>query len=287
MNKILLLYESYPELMSVESFLRQVGFNVIGLSSEYSILDQMLSFHPDVLICAGRGGRVNPLSVGKRLREMLWWQGKCVLLFPENFKPTAQDLGKIRVDLILEAPVEPRRIVQVLANLLGLNEKELLGHVTDPFAAEAVIKESIPTSASQARPSLDKDNDKHFVVGYSLNLLAPESMKAAENELVGGGAPKAERVESSKTLSQSLSNENSSIQQEVVRHELQKANSKLSAKMKKYSEIVSNVKVSETSTLSLVEVRRRQKDMAADWDAEKLGDLDELRREFAVALGKK
>ena len=95
MNKILLVYEDYTDLMSVEATLKKVGFDVIGLSSEYSVAEQMLSFNPDVVVGSGRGGKVSSLGVGKRLKEMSRWQGKAILIFPANFKPTPQELLKI------------------------------------------------------------------------------------------------------------------------------------------------------------------------------------------------
>ena len=107
MNKILLVYEDYADLMAVESTLKRVGFDVVSVSSEYSLQQQMLAFNPDVVVGAGRGGKVSSLGVGKRLKEMARWHGKSVLIFPANFKPSPQDLIKIRVDMILEAPVLP------------------------------------------------------------------------------------------------------------------------------------------------------------------------------------
>ena len=59
MNKILLVYEDYADLMSVEGTLKKVGFDVIGLSSEYAIAEQVLAFNPDLVVGSGRGGKVN------------------------------------------------------------------------------------------------------------------------------------------------------------------------------------------------------------------------------------
>ncbi|QDK38306.1 hypothetical protein [Bdellovibrio sp. NC01] len=147
MNKILLVYEDYADLMSVESTLKKVGFDVIGLSSEYSVAEQMLSFNPDVVIGSGRGGKVSSLGVGKRLKEMARWSGKAVLIFPANLKPSPQDLIKIRVDMILEAPVAPLRILQVLAKLLGHDEAVLLERLNKAMHVESPQKTGV-TSVS-------------------------------------------------------------------------------------------------------------------------------------------
>ncbi len=136
--------------MSVESTLKKVGFDVIGLSSEYAVAEQMLSFNPDVVIGSGRGGKVSSLGVGKRLKEMARWPGKAVLIFPANFKPSPQDLIKIRVDMILEAPVAPLRILQVLAKLLGHDESLLLERLNKSMHVESPQKTGVTNVAGKA-----------------------------------------------------------------------------------------------------------------------------------------
>lgn len=126
MSKVLLVYEDYADLMTVDATLKRVGFDVLGISSEYSLADQMLGFNPDVVVGSGRAGKVTTLGVGKRLKEMTRWPGKSVLIFPPNFKPSPQDLLKLRVDMILESPVPPMRLVQVIARLLGQDENLIL-----------------------------------------------------------------------------------------------------------------------------------------------------------------
>ena len=148
MNKILLVYEDYSDLMNVETSLKKVGFDVIGLTSEYTIADKILEFNPDLVVGAGKGGKVTSLGVGKRLKEMARWQGKVVLLFPAGFKPSPQDLIKLRVDMILESPVAPNRLIQVFAKLLGHDEAMLL----DRLGAKVVPGEA-PAGAITKPPA--------------------------------------------------------------------------------------------------------------------------------------
>lgn len=337
MNKILLVYEDYADLMGVESTLKKVGFDVIGLSSEYAVAEQMLSFNPDVVIGSGRGGKVSSLGVGKRLKEMARWSGKVVLIFPANFKPSPQDLIKIRVDMILEAPVAPLRVLQVLAKLLGHDESALLErlnkamHVESPqktditnvggkagTEAEAIyVKGSSDTASNDDSGALTSGDEESQDESHSFNLNTEnkkESMrfkfgermqaadrdgsssegapgeqafpdvdlKALERELLGGGTPEVERVEVVSGQS-----EPSSLEQESALLDLKKAQEKLAEKMKKYSALVSDVKVSSKSTVTRVEARRRQRELAEEWDLENINELDKLRREFTKALFKK
>ncbi|MNL62627.1 hypothetical protein D3C87_1866620 [compost metagenome] len=57
--------------------------------------------------------------------------------------------------------------------------------------------------------------------------------------------------------------------------------------MARYAEMTKDVNVAPKSTVTRVEARRRQKALVADWDADNLNKLDDLRREFTKALFKK
>ncbi|WII73756.1 hypothetical protein QJS83_07685 [Bdellovibrio sp. 22V] len=157
MNKILLVYEDYADLMAVEATLKRVGFDVIGVTSEYAMADQMVAFNPDLVVGSGRGGKVNSLGVGKRLKEATRWQGKSVLIFPANFKPTPQDLIKIRVDMILEAPVPPLRLVQVLGKILGHDEAVLLERLNKAMHVESPQQKGAATGGSNSKFNLEEE----------------------------------------------------------------------------------------------------------------------------------
>lgn len=175
MNKILLVYEDYADLMEVEATLKKVGFDVIGLSSEYAIAEQMLAFNPDLVVGAGRGGKVNSLGVGKRLKEMTRWQGKSVLIFPANFKPNPQDLIRIRVDMILEAPVPPLRLVQVIGKILGHDEAVLLERLNKSMHVESPQK----TGSSVAGGKYSTEEEAIFVKGTVKGESSADSDQAS------------------------------------------------------------------------------------------------------------
>ncbi len=42
-----------------------MGFDVIGLSSEYAVTEQIVAFNPDLVVGAGRGGKVSSLGSRK------------------------------------------------------------------------------------------------------------------------------------------------------------------------------------------------------------------------------
>ncbi|WP_374073877.1 hypothetical protein [Bdellovibrio bacteriovorus] len=348
MNKILLVYEDYADLMAVEGTLKKVGFDVIGLSSEYAIAEQMLAFNPDLVVGSGRGGKVNSLGVGKRLKEMTRWQGKSVLIFPANFKPNPQELIRIRVDMILEAPVPPLRLVQVIGKILGHDEAILLERLNKSMHVESPQKTSSTVGGPKHSPegeaiyvkgivegenpeseesSLDPERVQvdsqeftlnteeqgkkvSFRFGDRMSSAGAEAettsdaegafpdvdLKALERELLGGGAPEVERVETingdllqpadSVEVSEVGEDEEAAVQTKA-REELEKSEKTLKDRIAKYSGMVADVKVSPKSTVTRVEARRRQKQLEADWDEQNLNELDKLRREFTKALFKK
>ncbi|MBV2167598.1 MAG: hypothetical protein KUL82_02715 [Bdellovibrio sp.] len=343
MNKILLVYEDYADLMSVEGTLKKVGFDVIGLSSEYSMAEQVLAFNPDLVVGAGRGGKVSSLGVGKRLKEMHRWQGKAVLIFPANFKPNPQDLIRIRVDMILESPVPPVRLVQVIGKILGHDEAVLLErlnkamHVESPQKTasgapggvggkyspedEAIyVKGSVAGEGESDEASLRSEriheNSEEFLLsdeeqqekpsfrfgdrvseatkeaslaGDSSEAFPDVDLKSLERELLGGGVPEVERVEVSSVDEQTTVEPEQPMDEIVARarQELEKSQEGLKDRVAKYSALVSDVKVSPKSTLTRVETRRRQRQLASDWDSQNIEDLDKLRQEFTKALFKK
>lgn len=167
MNKILLVYEDYSEMMVLESSLKKIGFDVIGLSNEYLVGDQIIAFNPDLVLASGKGGKVNTLSVGKKLKEMPRWQGRAVLIFAAGVKPQPQDLLKIRVDMALEAPVPMPRMLQVIARLLERDESLLTERLGRSLGAPD--EEGDPLTLS------GESDEAVFVRGESREEGAPRS----------------------------------------------------------------------------------------------------------------
>ena len=61
MVKVLLVYEDFNELTLTESCLKKVGFDVVGISNELLVSDQLLAFYPDIVVAHGKNGKVSRL----------------------------------------------------------------------------------------------------------------------------------------------------------------------------------------------------------------------------------
>jgi hypothetical protein len=181
MHKVLLIYDDYTELNNVQTTLKKIGFDCVGISSEFSTNQQVLSFNPDVVVGFGKGTKVSSVGVGKRLKEMPRWNGKTVLIFSAGVKPKPEDLLKIRMDVVLEAPVPINRLVQVLASLTGQDDKALLNKL-------ALKTQASLDSAKQAAKDAQKakSQDSVFVSGG-------KDQKGADVQVQKGTDPAAKR----------------------------------------------------------------------------------------------
>lgn len=181
MKKILLVFEDYNELTNTEVYLKRVGFDVIGIGNENKMADQILAFNPDIVVACGKGSLVSSLSVGQKLRENHKYHGKSVLIFAEGHRPGPQDILKVRMDLLLDFPVEPVRMLRVLAKLGsldgdGLVEKFKKAVLTDPALRE---KYQAPEPRVKPEPAKTVMDDHERVQRYKKFLSdSPADLKA-------------------------------------------------------------------------------------------------------------
>lgn len=197
MNKILLVYDDYAELTTVEFSLKKVGFDVISISSEFSMQEKMLSFNPEIVIAYGRGPKVTTIGVGKRLKEMGRWAGKSLLIFPQGVKPNPQDLIRARMDLLLEAPVPTVRLIQILAKMTNQDDQVLVEKLIKAAATEST------EAAAKTSAKKNKDDDTVFVGGQGSGSGAEEgqfvgssSGKESEDKLAGSSFNMKPEIES-------------------------------------------------------------------------------------------
>lgn len=280
MNKVLLVYEDYSEMMNVQSVLKKVGFDSVAITSEFSMSEQILSFNPDVVIGCGKGAKVSTVGVGRRLKEMPRWTGKTVLIFPVGLKLDPQDLVKMRMDMALEAPVEMTRLLQVLSHLTGSEHQELLERMM-----KSVAQESAPESVRVGSESGSRDDESVYVQGgggAAAGWKTPASSELEEfNRLMG--VPSAAPAESS-------------AQPPVVEVEgghlpwkevLEVAKSRMAEKMEAYRKALSGLPAPTQQQLRRKDTKKALKKMRDEWSEAELASQDELRRQFTKALFKK
>lgn len=185
-SKILLVYEEYSEVLNAQTLLQKVGFDVLAITTEYTLSENVLSFNPDIIVAHGRSGKVTTLGVGRRLREMTRWQGKVLLVLPQGYKPNPQDFAKIRADMLLEAPIPPPRLVQMVGKMLGIDE--------------AVLQERLNKYTAEAAKSTEAGGGTSFSHGEGLEknnstLVVGGTIGREDAQFLTGGGEEAKRKE--------------------------------------------------------------------------------------------
>ncbi|MBX2989056.1 MAG: hypothetical protein KF802_14295 [Bdellovibrionaceae bacterium] len=271
MSKVLLVYEDYSEMTHIESVLKKVGFDVLSISNEFTLAQQVLAFNPDIIVGYGKGPKVSTVGVGRRIKEMPRWLGKAVLIFPGGVKPDPMDLARIRMDMALEAPLEINRLLQVLANLTDQNPTDLIERMMKAVAQET--QNPLRVSGGVAP---DKKDDTVFVTGTRESVEAWQVKGSREvdefNRLMGLTPPAEEKPEDS-VIS-------------PVRRQLEEAQTKIADKMKGYAKYLQEVLPGSKGHLR-TEMRKAQKKLMQEWSEEELKTQDQLRREATKALFKK
>ena len=118
MDRVLLIMDDIQYNRHVEMTLRKVGFEVESVNNEFNINEPLLSFNPDYIICRGNSARLNVLNVAKKLKDSSTrYNGKVILVFPENFVVPPDELFKLKVDLLLHDPISTLRLVVQLISL--------------------------------------------------------------------------------------------------------------------------------------------------------------------------
>jgi len=150
-KKVLLVFDDYSEMMRIQTDLMKVGFDVVGIVNEALLSDQLLSFHPDLVLSAGRGGKVSAPSVAQKLKDNARFHAKVLLLLPPSQRPSAQELARIRMDSLLEMPVGMGKLLVTIAKLLSLESEPLVEKFLKSRMAEGASQDEIQQLRQQVR----------------------------------------------------------------------------------------------------------------------------------------
>lgn len=228
MARILLILEDFNELQFLESILKKVGLDTMGLLNDTSLADKVMIFNPTVVVAHGRGARVSGLAIAKKMREIKT-ESKVVLIFPADAKPAPHEVMGVRLDAILESPLNLTRLIEVLAK----------------------------TASLDAKPMLEK-----------LEKIA----NSLGNAPTGWSSHTNTAMDPTQGVSRSQSSLEASQQGKARSHRMKQ----ILAENKDFRP--------EQTVFDRKDLKKRQKEMSKEWDADKLAELDEERRQFTEAL---
>lgn len=131
--------DDYNEMVTVESLLRRLGFDVMSVGKDFLVNDALLRFQADLMIASAKGRTVDGLKLVQRLRKT-HPNLRMILSFssgsPPNITPEAQGA----VDAVIELPFQPQTTISLIAKVLNLDpiplvskyEKLLTGRTATP-----------------------------------------------------------------------------------------------------------------------------------------------------------
>jgi len=274
MLRILLVYDNFQELTSVESSLKKVGFDVLGITSEFSLAEQLLAFNPQIVIGQGKSAKLSSSGVGKRLRESSRWDGQAILIFYPEAKPQPADILKMRMDSGLEHPVDASRLIQTISQLAGLDSTQLLEKLVKSSSSDPSSKDF--QSSQNSSGSFSSENKSVLVSGGS----GPQG--AGHNQVPGSGFTPNAMVPIQDPLFQELENLLVGKPGPSEKPEI-----KDSKRAQVYASILKNQPPLGEASLSKKEAKARLRDLVDPLSKENLKKQDDLRREFVKALFKR
>lgn len=275
MLRILLVYDNFQELTAVELVLKKIGFDVLGITSEFSLAEQLLAFNPQIVIAQGKSAKVSSAGVGRRLRESLRWDGQSILVFYADSKPQPSEILKMRMDVGLEYPVIPTQLVQVISQLAGLDSNQLL---------DKLIKSS------------NQEGDSN---SENRNAATNLQENTASDSVFVSGSSGIDPSESTQVISsrESLSLPSTPIQDPVLQEleEMLTGKTKLterpliqdSKRAQVYANILKNQPPLEPQSFTKRDAKARLRELVQPMSKEGFRNQDDLRREFVKALFKR
>jgi hypothetical protein len=120
-RRILLAIEDYNELVFCETILKKIGFDTQSYQTELAISESLISFRPDLLIMTAAGTRVNGLNYLQKLKTK--YAALPVVLV--GLRKTLNVKDK-QIVALLEPPVSPRLLIEVMASLFGMDEEPMI-----------------------------------------------------------------------------------------------------------------------------------------------------------------
>lgn len=156
--------------------LMKVGFDVVGIVNEALLSDQLITFRPDLVLTAGRGGRVSAAHVAQKLKENTRYQGLVVVMLLPQHRLSLDELAKVRMDALLELPVAFGKLLQVLAKQMHLDSVQLIDKYCKARLAEGADPKEI-----QNIKSLTNDRAARFeraMAGVKIDATATSFEKS-------------------------------------------------------------------------------------------------------------
>lgn len=176
MRKVMLVIDEFSEMVGLESFLRRLGFDVLSLGKEMLVTDALLSFQPEVVIASFKGRNVDGLRLALRLKKTMIPPPRVALAYSGPRPQIPQESQRL-VEALIEIPVEPQSVIQMLSKLSGLPAEPLLEKYAKVSAAVLTRDEKAVLITDQAAKAAKAASPGMVSGGVSTKEWDPQTMR--------------------------------------------------------------------------------------------------------------
>ena len=166
MLRIFLVIEDVTQMNALKVVLSKLGCIVETQGVELGLKDRILGFRPEILITAGYGKKINPLTVTQKVRET-GKEIKILLLLGKELSFTLNDLAVHKFDAFIESPVDPLKLITTLNQFnKGKNNIDLVEKYHKILASGI---SSNKNNKNQGNRKTYNDSDKEFSFNSKFN----------------------------------------------------------------------------------------------------------------------
>ena len=199
MKKILIIIEDYNENSRIQTVLMKIGFDVLSMANPAGLADKIIGFNPDVVVSSG-SHKFTSIGLGQKLKEISHLKAKSVIVLPFGVYPQTSDLMKIKMDVLMEAPIMPQKLIEVIANLTGIDPAPILeklkkAQLSDPQLGEISTPFAMPWRGSKVEDPVREKNYNNLVsmlppIEKKATTFVKSDLKARQEEIEKSWDPK-------------------------------------------------------------------------------------------------
>lgn len=123
MKRILIITDDYNELTFLETLLKKIGFDALGIQSASQALEQAMVINPDMLILADTLKKQGTHALLENL--MSFRPQMFVVLLKKSLKEETQHVPEF-INKIIKSPVDPLDLIRSICQVASLNEEQFL-----------------------------------------------------------------------------------------------------------------------------------------------------------------
>ncbi len=116
--------EDYNEMVFVETVLKKIGFDCLGLQNDNSLADKVLGFSPALIIADGFGRKINGLVLSQKIKRPKGFPKMLLVMSPPE-TVSDDDRQRMKIDGLIDRPIHPVQIVEEIARILELDIKSI------------------------------------------------------------------------------------------------------------------------------------------------------------------